>query len=135
MVGAQRCGSLAGVHPPDPCGGTPGIDSSSLGPTCSTSLSRPSLGGPPQVPIDPAVLDPRHVPDQPGNIIGVRGGLSADLRWRQARNGAVQSLEVFLQSTPDRFFKGAHSGRSSKTSHEKIFTILAFPMLHCSEHS
>src|SRR5262249_37194263 len=68
----------------------------------------PDLGMLPY-PTDPPVLHPCHVPHQPGNVIGVEGRLPAHLRRRQALKGALQVLQVFLQTTLDSFFEGAHS--------------------------
>jgi hypothetical protein len=65
-------------------------------------------GRPTEGSIDPPVLSPHHVPDQPGNVIGVERGLPACLRRRQAIDRALQCLEVFLRATPDSRFKCTH---------------------------
>src|SRR5215468_7267957 len=64
------------------------------------AVGLPHRGTPPQ-PAHPAVLDACHVPDQPGNMIGVWGGLPAYFRRGQALTGPSERLQVFLESALD----------------------------------
>jgi len=72
------------------------------------TVGRPDLGTLPS-PTDPPVLAPRHVPHQPGHVLGVEGRLPAHLCRRQALKGTLEVLQGFLQSALDGFFACAHS--------------------------
>ncbi|MGD0917766.1 MAG: hypothetical protein ABSB22_15040 [Thermodesulfobacteriota bacterium] len=57
---------------------TLGAHVESVGP----SIGPPHLGSPAEVLPDPPILNTRHVPDYPSNVIGVDRGLPARLRGR-----------------------------------------------------